>query len=149
MNYEISPSCIRHVKPLARLLRPAACITLQSFGENVRRSLQQAYLSSSYSRTALVDGAPVAMWGIQGVLLMDYAIVWLAMSETITQRPLAVVRCAKRELETMSDRAGRLYARISKDDERARLFAETLGFRSSPQLPDPVPGLSLMMLGAF
>lgn len=143
--YAIIPGSIRHVKPLARTLRPAACMTLQAFGQDPRKSLQRAFIGSHYSRTAIVGIEPIAMWGIQGPVLSDSAIAWLALSDKAAKWPLAIVRRARQELAQMQDRVDKIYATILLGDERAMLFAKTLGFQACDG--DVPSGMKLVLFG--
>lgn len=133
--YEVVPGSIRHVKPLALSLRPASCAALRGFGQDPRRALLSAFTASSYARTAMIDGAPVAMWGTHGVLMSNQATIWAAFSKAATQFPLAIVRRARAELNAMAEGGNRLYAAVLKEDERAMLFAETIGFRQTDEIP--------------
>lgn len=143
--YAVVPGSILHVKPLSRTLRPAACMTLQAFGLDPRRSLRRAFAGSRYTRTAIVGGGPIAMWGIQGPALSDSAIAWLALSDQAAKWPLAIVRCARQELAQMRQRVDKIYATVLYGDERAMLFAKTLGFQACEgDVPD---GMALMMFG--
>lgn len=144
MNYEIVPASVLHVKSLSARLRPAACATLQNLGIDVRQSLRRAFVSSPYCRTVLLDGRPEAMWGMQAPALSDRAVVWAALSDTAVKFPLAVVRRARNELASMKERVGTLYAAVSKDDQRAVLFARSLGFAPHD---DSDPNVLVMAMG--
>lgn len=124
----VVPASVRHVKPLAARLRTAACITLQDFGFEPRRALLRAFVGAHYCRTALVDGKPVAMWGTNGPLLSDEAMVWLVLSDEITKMPLAVVREARRELAKIMENYREVAITVLPDDEAAIQFAVALGF---------------------
>lgn len=134
--YTVEPASIRHVKPLALSLTQTACGTLRAFGLEPRRALFRAFTDSRYSRTALIDGIPVAMWGIIGPALSGNAEVWLALGDKASRYPLSIVRRTKSELADMAERCGILYARIRREDRRAMLFAVTMGFRISEQADD-------------
>ncbi len=126
--YEIVPASILDVKPMARKLRAAACITLQGFGLEPREALRRAVRSSPYCRTALVEGKPVAMWGVREVLLSDTAVVWLVLSEEVTRMPLAIVREAKAELDGVMEAKREVAITVLPDDDAAIRFAVFLGF---------------------
>lgn len=126
--YSVVPGSILHVKQISPSLRPAACLTLQGFGLEPRAALHRAFRASAYCRTAVLEGQPVAMWGSMGTALSDHATVWAALGQGAVRWPLAIVRRARDELSRMAERSGMLYAAIGKDDERAMLFAKTLGF---------------------
>lgn len=128
LDYQVVTSSVRHVRPMARQLRAAACITLQGFGLNPHSALHNAFIASSYCRTALVDGKPVAMWGVKDVLLSDQAAVWLVLSDFITQMPVAIVREARQELARVMETKREVAITVLPNDEAAIRFAVYLGF---------------------
>jgi hypothetical protein len=126
--YEVVPASVRHVKALSQTFRPAACETLRYFSNDVRRGLHGAFRASFYSRTALIDGKPVAMWGLQGCLLNDSAVAWAALGDAAVRYPVAVVRRAMSELAQFLQDGTSLEANVAHDDKKAIRFARTLGF---------------------
>jgi hypothetical protein len=76
----------------------------------------------------LLKGRPEAMWGMQNATLSTHAVVWTALSDTAVRFPLAVVRRARDELALMAEKVSDLYATVGRDDDRAMVFARTLGF---------------------
>lgn len=103
-------------------------MTLQSFGFDPRRALHRAMRSSFYCRTALMDGKPVAMWGIKGNLMCDVAFVWLVLSDDIANIPGAITREARRELRAIMANYRELATTVLPDDAAAVRFAVYLGF---------------------
>lgn len=142
--YEVVPASVLHVKPLCTNLRPVACSTLRAFGLDARESLRRAFASSNECWTVLWKDKPEAMWGVQGALLSDHVQVWVALSETAVRFPLAIVRKARAEMQRLSEQRI-LYATVFHGDERARLFARSIGF--APVESDD-PDMSLMRYGA-
>lgn len=129
MNYTVRPARALDVKPMARQLRAAACITLQGFGLNAREALRRAFVQSSYCRTAVnPDGRPIAMWGVKSTVLGDTGMVWLVLSEAVTRMPVAVVKEARAELSKMMERLSEIAITVLPDDEAAVNFALALGF---------------------
>lgn len=126
--YTVVPASVRHLRPMSRQLRAAACITLQGFGLDPRAALHRAFLASSYCRTALQDGKPVAMWGVKSVMLGDTAAVWLVLSEAVTSMPVAIVREARAELARVMETKREVAITVLPDDEAAIRFAVFLGF---------------------
>lgn len=135
--YEIVPASVLHVRPLSASLRPAACMTLQAFGLDTRAALRRAFAGSAYCRTALIDGVPAAMWGLSGSLLTDTATVWLALGQRAAAVPVAVMRGAISELEEMLRGRSTLFARISREDDAALIFARSIGFTPAREIEAP------------
>lgn len=127
-SYAVVPASARHIKPLSRHLRAAACITLQGFGMEPRRALHRAFMASNYCRTAMIDNQPVAMWGVKGALLGDEALCWLVLSNAAARMPVSVVKEARAELARIMDSYREIAITVLPDDEAAIRFAVYLGF---------------------
>lgn len=139
MTYEIVPASVLHLKPMTRKLRSAACITLSRYDIDPRLALHRAFMASHYCRTALANGAPIAMWGFEGTLLGNTAYVWLVLSNSITTIPLPIMREARRELATIMENYTEVATTVLPDDDAAIRFAIHLGFHDSDdQLELPV-----------
>jgi hypothetical protein len=128
VDYAIVKTSARHLRPMSRHLRAAACITLQGFGLDPRIALHRAFMASHYCRTATIDEKPVAMWGVKGTLLGDGAFVWLVLSDQIAAVPRAVMREAKAELARVMDGYDEIAITVLPDDIAAVRFAVWLGF---------------------
>jgi hypothetical protein len=131
--HEIVPASIRHIRPMSRRLRVAACITLERFGQDPRRALHRAFIASNYCRTALIEGKPVAMWGVCGALMSNVASVWLVIAEDIVNLPLAIVREARAELAHVMNNYHELVTTVLPDDAAAVRFALYLGFQGGEE----------------
>lgn len=129
-RYQVIPASIQHVKTLS--------LDIEA-DYDARRVLHRLFMDSSTRRTIIVDGKPVAMWGVNGPLLADTAIVWLALGRTASKWPVSVVRCATAELKKLATRIGKLYAAIGENDASAIAFAEAIGFNRSYDF-DPAEG---------
>lgn len=127
-RYQVVPASIRHVRPMARQIRAAAAITLQGFGFHPREALRRAFVASHYCRTALMDGKPIAMWGVKGTMLDEIAFVWLVLSDGVTHMPVSVVKEAQRELAKIMRTVDEVAITVLPDDEAAVRFAVYLGF---------------------
>lgn len=128
LTYDIVPARALHIRPMARQLRAAACITLQGFGLNAREALRRAFIASPYCRTAVADGKPIAMWGVKHTVLGDTGVVWLVLSDAVTKMPVAIVREARIELARVMAQLDEVAITVLPDDEAAVRFAVFLGF---------------------
>lgn len=128
MIYEVVPGKITHVRPMARKLRQAASINIGAYGYDPRRVLHDAFVTSHYCRTALIDGEPEAMWGLKGPLVSEAAVVWLVLSERATSMPQLIVSEAKFHLAQMGAEYSELATTVLPDDEASIRFAAFLGF---------------------
>lgn len=139
MTCEIVYGSARHIRPMAKRMRAAACMTLQAYGFDPRRALHKVFLESHYCCTALMDGKPVAMWGLCGPLLGDVASVWLVLSDEIAQFPLTVVKAARKELVSIMQNYREVSTTVLPDDEAAIRFALYLGFHDNHDDDDGEP----------
>ncbi len=127
-SYTVEPASVRHIRPMAKHIRAAAAITLQGFGFEPRVALHRAFVASRYCRTALMDGEPIAMWGVKGSMLDEVAFVWLVLSDGVTHMPVAVVKEAQAELAKIMESVDEVAITVLPDDEAAIRFAVYLGF---------------------
>jgi len=127
-GYEIVPTSVRHLKPMALGMRAASWLAMERYGQNPRAAVHRAFMVSHYRRTALIDGKPVAMWGVAGSLLNECADVWLFLSRDVEKMPLAIVREARAELSQAADLYSHLEATLLPEDEPSVRFARFLGF---------------------
>lgn len=130
-DYVIVPASILHVRPMAKKMRMAGAIALQAYGFNPREGLRRILTSSHYARTALIEGKPVAMWGLAGPLLSDTAYAWLVLAEEIRSLPRDILEVAKAELAEAARTCPTILATVLPDDEASLRFALHLGFRGA------------------
>lgn len=128
VSYSIVPGSVRHIRPMSRTMRAAAGMALSGYGFNPREALRRAFVASMHVRTALIEGRPVAMWGVAGTLLGESAQVWLVIAEDVRRLPVALVKQARNELSVLADGYGRIDATLLPDDEASIRFAKHLGF---------------------
>lgn len=131
MTYSIIPASVRHIRPMSATMRTAGSMAVQAFGFEPRAALRRAFVASFYCRTALVEGRPVAMWGLAGTLLSDSAYAWLVLSREVTRMPIAVVREARAELQRAARAHGDIATTVLPDDKASIRFALHLGFKPS------------------
>lgn len=137
-DYQIVKASIRHIRPMAKRMRPAAGVALEEFGFDPRRALHRAFMTSFYCRTAIMDDHPVAMWGAIGVVIGMSAYVWLVLSEDIRHMPRAILTEARRELGDVMERYPFISATVLPHDTAAVRFAKHLGFGGDNDVDDPL-----------
>lgn len=84
-------------------------------------------MQSAYARTGLIDGVPVAMWGITGTILSSTGHAWLSVTPECRARRLLVGRVARAEAAAILATTD-LASLVLDDDARARRFLRFLGF---------------------
>lgn len=133
MNYEIVPGSIRHVRPLSRTMRSAGAMAVENFGFNPREGLRRTFVESHSCETALVDGRPIAMWGLVGSLLGETVYAWLVLSDEAGDMPLAVVKEARKALSRAAGGYRYILATMLPEDEKSVRFARFIGFTADEE----------------
>lgn len=102
LNIEIVDSTHKHVKELAKTLRPKDRLEAEGLGLNPEQGLFYAFRWALWRRTALVDGQVAAMWGLHGSLLGNLGRPYLITGEAVNLiHPVKFARIYKQEVETM------------------------------------------------
>jgi len=140
MTYEIVRGSVRHIRPMARRMRAAGAVALQSLGADPRRAFHDVVLGSRYCRTALSEGVPIAMWGIHGAIMASEAEVWLVLSDDAARIPISVVREARASLKEILASYARVTTVVIPDDEASVRFALYLGFCAAGEAEGRVGG---------
>lgn len=130
--YTVVAASVKHIRPMSRTMRREAAVAIGEYGFNPRAGLRRALVASSYARTALQDGQPIAMWGVKATLLGDTGFVWLVLSDEATKMPLSVLREARNELAVIMRDKREVAATVLPNDEAAIRFAVHLGFHDRP-----------------
>lgn len=117
-------------------MRMGGAVTVEAFGFNPREGLRRAFVASHHVRTALIDGRPIAMWGLYGPLLAWETYVWLVLAEEAADIPFTVVREARRALAAAASMYDEVIAGVALDDTKAVRFARFLGFTQDSE-PEP------------
>ena len=138
IDYKIIEAKPWHSRQMAAAIGEAQRERALSLGLDPRRELHKRVRGSFYARTALIDGRPVAMWGLMGSLLGLDAAVWFVLAPQIRHRFVTIARLARREIDSFPMN---LYALCSFADERdpqAWRFLRFLGFeRGTGDVPLP------------
>lgn len=135
MAYLIRDATIGDVYVLARTLREADRRECEAYGVAPGVGLRKSFYASTWRRCALIDGSIAAMWGICGTSIGHTAQAWLMTAPVIEKLPVAFVREARREVETMLATHSRIEGTVAKDYLQAIRFLRALGFEIGP-LPE-------------
>lgn len=127
-NVVIVPAAIAHVYLLAANMRAADRAEAVGLGADPKRALRLSFRQALMRRTAFVDGAIAAMWGLAGDCLSDVGYPWLVTSAAIERLPLTFVREGRRQLAAMLRLKPILENVVAADYAGAVRFLEILGF---------------------
>lgn len=128
MTWEVVEAKPYHVGRVIKRLRHDHASYMRGLGLNPHRELRRAYLDSSWSRTWLRDGQPVAIGGVSGSLLSPVGYVWLALTEDVRAFPLRIMREARRQIAVMMETRLEIQSLAVLCDPTAWRFAMSLGF---------------------
>ncbi len=105
----IVPTTVEHIDYILETLRPEDVKEIESVGVSPEKALYHSHRNAIWSRTALVDDKPAAIWGLAGTVLNDYSVPFLSTgTEVYKISPLTFARIYKQELETMKQFSTRL-----------------------------------------
>lgn len=128
MSYAVVPATQLHVGPHIAHLTPQDRVDLERVsGLPPRRWLRRFMQESCYCRTGILDGLPVAIWGVLGTLLSSRGTAWLSVTPEARARPHIVARVARDEA-FVNLRSKELHSLVLDGDFRAARFLNFLGF---------------------
>lgn len=99
---EIVSTTWEHIHALEIDLRPGEIKEISIFDCTPAEALAHTFRESNYSRTALVDGRPAAIWGLKGEFFGDVATPFLLTGhESLRVSPIRFARIYLKELSEM------------------------------------------------
>lgn len=133
---EITDALPVHVEYMKSNLRKDDANEILRLGMTIQHSLWRGYRESVYRKTALVDGIPSAMWGVQGSLLGSKGRIWLMTSpEVYKVSPLCFARLYQEEVHKMLKIFQRLENFVDSSYTAAIRLLDITGFN----IGDPEP----------
>lgn len=125
---EILPCTLRHLRELARNLRPGDCAEIMASGRAVRHVLHDIWIRTDAPRCATVDGRVAACWGMTSCLLSSEGSPWLFTTAEVEKAPIRFLKQARHELEEMLRNHHSLVSGVASDYTQAIRFLRLLGF---------------------
>lgn len=117
-----------HVGQMMRILRTEHHSALAMMGIKGHRELRSTFEASCVRKAWLIDGRLAGLGGVTGTLLDPIASVWLALSQHAMRYPVAVLREARVQLDSLMVTRRILTTSCLAGDEAALRFAIYLGF---------------------
>lgn len=93
-----------------------------------RRFIRRLLYKSCYARTGMIDGVPVAMWGLLGTILSQSGEAWLSITPEGRHRPFIIAAVARAEAALLLTMKNELRSIVLIGDTRAERFLRFLGF---------------------
>ena len=129
MTYHIVPCELKHLRKVARNLRPEELVECAAVGAVPRHMMFALWVASTYRRTALVDGRPVAVWGDAAPILSSDGHAWLFTTPALDRMPITFFKQAGIEISIMLQMRSVIRTSILNSSWRSLRFWSMLGFR--------------------
>jgi hypothetical protein len=126
VEYQVVEAKRWHCGRMARALRAAHRNGLSHM--DLHAKMVEIFEQSYFRRAALIEGRPVAIWGVKGTILSRTGYAWLGLSDEATRYPIALIKEAQRQLDEIMETKRELATTIIASDSAARRFAVFLGF---------------------
>lgn len=136
---EIRPAVLADADIVAADLRAADRAECLAAGvADVRGAIREGIEHSALCWTALVDGQPVAVFGVRA--WGDSGVPWLLGTEALVVHRRAFIRQAPTYIDLMLQAFPRLLNHVHADNTRAVLWLRRAGFTLHPTHPHPATG---------
>jgi hypothetical protein len=129
---EIIPAGREHCVAIAQSMRREQERALLTCGFDPLTEIIRAFEESLEPKAAFIDGSLAALFGVASPSLSPIGELWFILTERAMCCPLAVVKEARRQIDIAHRRYPQLITTLPPGDDRARAFAERLGFRIIP-----------------
>lgn len=139
MTYRIVDAEPWHLPAVSDAMNEDDVTELRALGLEPRLLMEVLFHGSCYRKCAVIEGRPVALWGMTGTLMSCDGEVWLALTDAARAFPMSVARVAARELSDLMEGRMELRSSILCRNERALRFARVLGFRIVETCMTPIP----------
>lgn len=123
MTAELIPARLGHVLSLGRRLNCAWVIG------DPRQAIARVFMTSWGCKALMVDGQPVAAYGLTGSMLSPEAQVWLLVSPGVRAHLQAFMAAYRAEFLRVAERGLRLSGFVAERDLIGMRFAARWGFR--------------------
>jgi hypothetical protein len=134
LKYVLTPAAVEHILPMSNVLDHEEARALEAAGRPPLYAITTMFHASEERWTALIDGEPIAMWGVTGGALETTGEAWLVVAKSIRGHKFAIVRQAMRSLARMFETKIVITSSIYCSDKRAFRFARALGFKVVEQI---------------
>jgi uncharacterized pyridoxal phosphate-containing UPF0001 family protein len=128
-NITIRTAEFRDIKKIIDNLRDKDKEEAFNLGVRPYDSLKYSYKSSLYSKTALINGMPAAMWGVIGTLTSEKGHPYLVTTKLVeTISPLRFARIYKQEVNEMLKIFQKLNGLVDHDYNEAQRLLKLNNF---------------------
>jgi hypothetical protein len=143
MSVSVVPARLGHVLALGRQAKPVVMAFIGDRAGDPRRANAHLFAASRGVKALLVDGKPIAAYGLVGALLAPEAMIWLMVSPMVVGHLKAFAAACRQEFAALSRTEPRLTGFLIPGDDVAERFAVRWGFRIGEVLPGGARYVSL------
>jgi hypothetical protein len=134
----IVPATQEHVLAVAEMMQREHREECEGAGMSALEALQGSLDGAALAETALQDGVPIAMWGVNPTSLIGgHARVWMLGTEALHAFPISVCRLARRFVDRMNARYAVLECFTDLRYHTGCAWVEWLGFREASRVITP------------
>lgn len=140
---EVVEPTAKHLDYLAARLRAQDQAELRASGwDDFRQALQSSAQVSRWTRVALIEGAPAAVFGCaeHGSLLAPAGVPWLLGTDAVASHGRVLQREARRYIAAMLQEYPRLFNAVHAENTVSVRWLRRLGFTLHPAVPAPPHG---------
>lgn len=127
-TFEIRDAKPWHVGSMVRIMRREQRDLTLGRGLDPHRELKARYDDSAFRKAWMINGRLAALGGLTNSSMSSSGQIWLAVSESATHFPKAMVIEARTQLAKLLRTKRELVTTIAPDDPAAYRFARFLGF---------------------
>lgn len=132
---EVVDTLPEHIRELADNVSPADIEMAKRIGIKPMKGLWKSYRRSLYSRTMLINGEILAIWGLVGVCLGGKGYPWLITSPVAEEYPFKIAFRYRQELKEMLQYFPVLVEIADTKHEKSLRMLKLMGFTFGEMMP--------------
>lgn len=118
-----------HCGQMARIVRKEQAIGMIELGANPHRQLKMCFEGSPMRWAYARDGRLVGLGGIMSTLASAHGHLWMAVSNSAIDRPVAMIKEIRKLLREILAVKREIFTIVIKSDPASVRFAEFFGFK--------------------
>lgn len=135
MTLRLVPASRAHVGPIANRMREADRRECAAFGYAPKAALRRSLAGSTCALTALVDGRPEAMMGVEVLSALDRSgTIWMLATDEAFRHGRAMLRLGPIVIDALADSTRHLSNLVSSDNAPAIRMLRRWGFDVSEEV---------------
>lgn len=130
---EVVPATARHVNRIAKGMAAIDAKECRTMGHSPKEALRLGLRQSTVAGTVMLDGQPIAMFGVvTSSLITGAGRVWLLMTDEARAQSKALVVLGRKITEALHNEFDILHNHVHADNRRAVRWLRFLGYEVGP-----------------